>query len=40
MINYILVAFVVVVVKAVATRKPEKVSIVTCTYFNVLKSEI
>jgi hypothetical protein len=27
-------------VKAVATRKPEKVSIFTCTYFKFPKSEI
>jgi hypothetical protein len=27
-------------VKAFATRKPEKVSVVTCAYFTFLKSEI
>lgn len=37
MTNYILFAF---HVKVVATRKPEKISIVTCTYFISLKSEI
>ena len=27
-------------IKALATRSPEKLSIVTCTYFTFLKSEI
>ena len=38
--QWLIILLVAFLVRAVATRKPEKVSIVTCAYFIFLKSEI